>query len=95
MESLGFSVGPSDPHRWVLVSTASQARAEEAGGVGEDLGLGGLAEPVGFAGKEVHGVGDLKLGELRLQRVGVGDGDHGIGGAVQDERGRRSHGSAG
>jgi hypothetical protein len=69
--------------------------AEEVGGCGEDAELGGLGEPVGFAAEEVHVVGDVQLGQFGVELVGVGDGDDGVGVAVQDEGGWKLGGGVG
>ena len=70
----------------------SEMAGEEVGDVAEDAELGGGGEPVAFVGEEVGGVGDVEAGEEGVELVGVGDGDDGVGIAVEDEGGREGGG---
>ena len=69
---------------------AAELSAEEGGDRAEDAQLGRRGKPVAFAGEEELLVGDAECGEPRLERMGEGDGDDGVGVAVNDEGGREA-----
>ncbi len=48
-----------------------------------------------FVGEELELVADVAVGEGAVELVGLGDGDGGVGGAVEDEDGRGGSGEAG
>ena len=66
---------------------SAELAAEEGSDRAEDAELRGAGEPMAFAGEEELLVGDAEGGEPGLEGVGEGNGDDGVGFAVNDERG--------
>ncbi len=69
--------------------------SEEVGHGEKDAGDDTGGEPVAFVGENLGAVGHVEVGEALVDFVGIGGGNDGVGGAVEDESGGEVGGGLG
>jgi hypothetical protein len=74
----------------VVGGGGSEVSRQKLGDREKDPELGRGVEPVPLVGEEMGFVRDGEASEELVELLGVGDGNYGVGGAVQDESGRES-----